>query len=300
MGDVGGKLRVGQLVAVPRSTGGLCYGEVVGPVAGTRCYWHPSTEHAERLVSVQYATKQKRLPSSLLGRLSPAPGAQLAATDIEGSLRPQVGDSLAGADAPHVLFASNSKFGAGELVAVARSHGGFTVGRVEQVRAMDCPSGHRHPVAAVRVVTDEGDDEGCAKAKLVAAGLVGKLLSPWAAEQRRELATNAREAATDAALMTRDDDDDLESKLRERFGDFTPFLDDEEADDGGLPLDGELETPTVVVRVQLSPLVVQLFSCTRFQAGGGGIAAAAAPSAAISQAQWGGSLFGTSLFALHP
>jgi hypothetical protein len=52
-------LRVGQVVAVPRSTGGLCYGEVTGTATAARCFFHPKHNHNQDLVSVRYGTKQK-------------------------------------------------------------------------------------------------------------------------------------------------------------------------------------------------------------------------------------------------
>ncbi len=199
----------------------------------------------EKLVRVQYGTKSKTLPSTVLGRLSAAPSSQVAHSEIEREQQPQIGDGLASNEAALLLMGiAGCKFAPGELVGVPRSSGGFTVGRVEGSMAVPCPSGHPHQVAACRVITCEADDEAPARAKVLVCGLVGKLLTPWAVHQREDLqlarARHGSGAAHSAHL--RDDlqesvDEDVESRLRERFGDFKPFLHDEE--DNGVALQGQ-------------------------------------------------------------
>lgn len=254
IGDIGGELRIGQLVAVPRSTGGLCYGEVVAPVKGERCFWLPSVQHAESLVRIQYGSRQKLIPSLLVGRLPLAPGAQNTLTEIESldsMKRPLIGDPVSSRDIASIQLEAGNKFVTGELVAVSRSGGGFTIGRIDTLRALPCPScppnNAPHQVAAYRIITEDADDESPAKFKVVAAALIGKLLAPWAAQQRQELSqlaaseagagpsavSSSSVAAPLLASGAKDEllDEEVERKLRERFGDFTPFLDDEDEDD---------------------------------------------------------------------
>ena len=81
--------------------------------------------------------------------------------------------------------------------------------------AASCGYG-RHRLAAWVVIINEADDESEARTKNVLGGLLGKLLVPWAAAVRSGL--TQRQPS-------------VEEKLRERFGDFTPFLDDEDESD---------------------------------------------------------------------
>merc|ERR1711991_24012 len=114
----------------------------------------------------------------------------------------------------------------GEPVAVPRSFGGFTIGRCEGSMSIHCPMDRSHKVHGWKVITEEADDESEARTKVVPPGLLGRLLVPWAAKMRLQLGdvieTPVQQTKSFSPQM------DVEEKLRERFGDFTPFLDDED------------------------------------------------------------------------
>lgn len=151
-----------------------------------------------------------------------------------------------------------------------------------------CPEDTSHMVSGWLVITDEADDEGDSRSKVsqmesisssldshhcflcfckvVPPGMIARILSAWAVHLREELdakrATSpapasgvrgAKSSFAERPANGRSDpsggDDDVEAKLRARFGDFTPFLDDDEdevEENGGgfmrialQPLEGE-------------------------------------------------------------
>lgn len=91
---------------------------------------------AGRLVKVSYGSQTKQLPALLLGRLPVTPNAPTHTETIarHGTERPNVGDSVSQSDFGALSLALHGgvKLLKGELVAVARSFGGFTIGRVEK------------------------------------------------------------------------------------------------------------------------------------------------------------------------
>ena len=223
-------LRMGQLVAVPRSQGGLFYAQLVAVVPSQKCFFNPRIQHsrAENLVKVQCGDIYKTLPPPMLGQLLLAPGRSLGAIlePIVSAIEPTplVGDRVISHDAASMKLFPGSNFAPGELVAVPRSFGGFTIGRIVGPRTAPCHI-DGHPVPVWRIITDEADDESEARTKTIRAGLVGKLSSSWATL-----------GVQTVGIL---DESNVEQKLRERFGDFTPFLDDDDSNDL-VPL-GDLE-----------------------------------------------------------
>ena len=70
------------------------------------------------------------LPPPLLGHLPLAPPADSTLQSIISGAVPSVGDRLAPSEAASMRLFPGLKFSSGELVAVPRSFGGFTIGRV--------------------------------------------------------------------------------------------------------------------------------------------------------------------------
>ncbi len=225
-----------------RSKGGLCYGEVQGPTVGTKCFLHPKVAHPDQLIRVHYGSQHKAVSPALLGRLSQFPSTE-PVLEPDHKDRPAVGDFVPSADMAQLQLGPGINFISGELAAVPRSSGGFTIGRVLGPHATRCPVSPTHNVVAWRVLADEADDESEGKTKLVPCGLLGRILSPWASEMRLQLEKEPRPkhissagSSVSSAVGGGEDfeaDLNVEDKLRERFGDFTPFLDDDEDDGGG-------------------------------------------------------------------
>jgi hypothetical protein len=230
----GEKLCVGQIVAVPKSKGGFVYGQIAGSVQSEHCFFSNRHQHVDQLIKVKYGKLQKVVPPILLGRLPAAPSASsLELIPVDYS----IGDSMVPEHAAHMQMGPQCRFEAGEFVAVPRSKGGFTIGQIAVVKALRCPavrkSGESHALRGYLVITDEADDEGEAQKKAVLAALLGK--SPvFGGVQTPPTLSSASSLANDSPA-------EVEAQLRERFGDFTPFLDDEEEDDL-IPLEALEET----------------------------------------------------------
>jgi hypothetical protein len=184
---------------VPRSSGGLCYGEILSSSTASRCFFNPKTEHNQELVLVRYGSKQKVCffcffrfvlclicwSTSLFLCVCWAWCRSFQAQKqclnrkrekmfLKSEISLQVLTVLCCSSSPvSPLWWENSLLSPDqEEVLFAKEkkmffgnfilvvfQKGFTIGRVMSRHSAKCLSGAPHNVAAWRVLTEEPDDE---------------------------------------------------------------------------------------------------------------------------------------------
>lgn len=189
--DVAGK----ETVVVPRSRGGFVYATVIDRVITTKCPFKSEEEHPSIRYLVAYpggfvASKDPRsrgqqvqqqltkyLPAYFIGKLPrevPPDCARTAAemdratqglTSVQIERMPRsIGGKVLQSDLATACFSPESTFEAGQIVAVPRSFGGFTYGRVLGPHETRCITGraektYAHEIDGWRVAMEERSPE---------------------------------------------------------------------------------------------------------------------------------------------